>query len=297
MNVQRFLAAAWASVHGPNEPRRLLLSVLEARFAGLGVSAAPRPLDWAALSAAAFDLPFEFAAVRVGNPLAERSATAGLASTKDGERQLARTAVQQAVGVARQVGCPRLVLDVGVVPVFGEVDAEDLGDPQTAWTKDQVGALVARRNAGRIAALERVCRELFDLTKSFPDMEFSVTQSRSLRAVLDVETLRLVVEDLGSRRLGYWHDAALCARRQQVLGEAQGEWLEAFGNRLKGMSLGDSSQDGLYLPPGAGGVDYALLASYVPRTGAPLPVVLELDASVPPGELAGMRSCLDKHGL
>lgn len=297
MDVQRFLAAAWASVHGPSEPRRLLLSVLEAGFAGLAASAAPRPLDWTALRAAAADLPFEFPVVRVGNPLAERSATAGFAGTKDSERRAARQAVQQAVAVARLVGCPRLVLDVGVVPVFGDLDAEDLGDPQAVWTKERAGALMARRNTGRIQALERVCRELFDLIKSFPGIDFSLTQSRSLRAVLDVEAMRLVVEDLGARRLGYWHDAGLCARREQVLGEPPGEWLESFGNRLRGMTLGDASPDGLYLPPGAGGVDYGLLASYVPRTGAPLPVVLELDASVPPGELAGMHSCLDKHGL
>jgi hypothetical protein len=44
-------------------------------------------------------------------------------------------------------------------------------------------------------------------------------------------------------------------------------------------------------------VDYPLLASYVRRSGAPTPVVLELDLAVPPGELAGMRSFLDKFGL
>jgi sugar phosphate isomerase/epimerase len=297
MDVQRFLAAAWASVHGPSEPRRLLLSVLDAGFAGLAVSAAPRPLDWAALRAAAADLPFDFAVVRVGNPLAERSATAGLASAKDGERKAARLAVQQAVAVGRQIGCPRVVLDAGVVPVFGDLEAEDLGDPQTVWTKERAGPLLARRKTGHVPALERLCRELFDIIKSFPDMDFSLTQSRSLRAVLDVEAMRLVIEDLGARRLGYWHDAGLCARREQVLGEPPGEWLESFGNRLRGMTLGDASPDGLYLPPGAGGVDYGLLASYVPRAGSALPAVLELDVSVPPGELAGMHSCLDKHGL
>jgi hypothetical protein len=40
-----------------------------------------------------------------------------------------------------------------------------------------------------------------------------------------------------------------------------------------------------------------MLATYVPNSGAPLPVVLELDVSVPASELPGMRSCLDKFGL
>lgn len=297
MHVQRFLAAAWASVHGPSDPKHLLVSVLEARFAGLAMAPGPRALDIAALGAAAADLPVEFAATRANDPLAEHSSTAGFASARDGERQLARRAVHEAVVTARTVGNPLVVLDVGVVPMVGEIAAEDLGDPQVRWTKEAADALLARRKVGRNAAVDRVCRELFDRIRDYPDVHFCLTQSRSLRGILDVAALRDICEDLAGKRVGYWHDAAICARRQQVLGEPAGEWLEAFGNRCRGMSLGDASPDGLYLPPGAGGVDYGMLGSYVPSSGAPLPVVLELDVSVPANELPGMRSCLDKFGL
>jgi sugar phosphate isomerase/epimerase len=297
MRVQRFLASAWASVHGPSDPRRLLLTLLDAKFAGLAVSPGPRPILCEALREAAADLPIAFAAVRVANPLAEHSATAGFAAAKVGERQVARAAIEQAVGMARTLGCAVVVFDPGVVPMPGEIEAEDLGDPKYRWTPERAQALQARRKAGRNAAVDRVCRELFDLIKSFPDIEFCLTAGRSVRAVLDPAAMRDICEDLGHRRPGYWHDAALTARRQAVLGEAQGEWLESFGNRCRGMSLGDANDDGLYLPPGSGGVDYSLLASYVRRTGALLPVVLELDLAVPPGELAGMRSFLDKYGF
>lgn len=297
MHVQRFLASAWASVHGPSDPKQLLVSVLEARFAGLALAPGPRALDVGALSAAAGDLPIEFAAVRANDPLAERSATVGFASNRDGERQLARRAVHEAVVTARTIGQPIVVLDVGVVPMVGDIPAEDLGDPQVRWTKEAADALQARRKVGRNAAVDRVCRELFDRIRDYPDVHFCLTQSRSLRAILDVAALRDICEDLAGKRVGYWHDAAICARRQQVLGEPSGEWLEVFGNRCRGMSLGDASPDGLYLPPGAGGVDYGMLASYVPSSGAALPVVLELDVSVPANELPGMRSCLDKFGL
>ncbi|MBL8751909.1 MAG: hypothetical protein JNK15_01305 [Planctomycetes bacterium] len=297
MTVQRFLGAAWASVHGASDPRRLLVSVLEARFAGLGTSQAPRPLDWVALRAAAADLPFAFAPVRVGNPLAEHSATRTFVSTKDGERDVAVKAIQQAAVTARQVGVPRVVLDLGVVPLFGDIEAEDLGDPSYTWTHERAAAIRARAHAGRNGALDRACRALFGVVKSMPDIEFCVTQSRSARALVEPSTLQDLFEDLHHLRLFYWHDAALAARREQVFGEAQGEWLERFGNRCRGLSLGDASADGLYLPPGAGGVDYAGLASYVPRTGAALPAVVELDTGVPPAELPGVRSCLDKFGL
>ncbi|HEB52589.1 MAG TPA: hypothetical protein ENI87_04955 [bacterium] len=297
MQVQRFLASAWASVHGPSDPNALLVSVLDNGFGGLAASPGPRPVAWSALRAAAADLPVAFPVVRGNNPVDERSSTAALCSHSEGERSVAHRAVADAVRVARELGTPRVVLDLGVVGIPGEIEAEDVGEPGYDWNQERAHALLARRKVGRDAAVDRACRELFSIVKSFPDMHFCVTQSRSLRAVLDPEALQDIVEDLGGRRLGYWHDAALCARREQILGEAQGIWLETFGNRLQGMTLGDASPDGLYLPPGAGGVDYGLCATYVPRTGSPLPVVLELDLSVTPGELAGMRSCLDKYGL
>ncbi|MBM3974673.1 MAG: hypothetical protein FJ301_11295 [Planctomycetes bacterium] len=297
MRVQRFLASAWASVHGPHDPRRLWVSALEARFAGLAASPGPRAVDWSALAAAAADLPAQFGAVRAVDPLVGPAPAVGLGAAKDGERLAAAKAVQHAIAISRIVDCPLVVLDLGVVPVFGEIADEDLGDPQVSWSKERVDALLARRKVGRNAAVDRVCREVFALTRAFPDVAFCLTQSRSLRAVADVDALQDVYEDLAPQRVYYWHDGALAARRAQVGLEAQGEWLESFGNRLRGMTLGDAGPSGIYLPPGAGGVDYALLASYAPKSGHPIPGVVELDASIPPTEMPGIRSCLDKFGL
>lgn len=297
MHVQRFLGSAWASVHGPKDPQALVVSLLEAGFTGLSASPGPRPVSWADVRAAANDVPVHFPCVRAANPLADRSALSSLCSLADGERAVAHRAVADAVGCAMTLGTKVVVLDVGVVPVHGEIEAEDVNEPSYDWNHERAQALLARRKVGRDGAVDRACRELFAIIKSFPDMQFCVSPGRSLRSVLDPEALRDILEDLGGRSLGYWHDAGICARREQILGEAQGEWLESFGNRLQGITLGDASGDGLYLPPGAGGVDYGLVASYVPRAGNPFPVVLELDLSVAPGEMPGMRSCLDKYGL
>ena len=297
MRVQRFLASAWATVHGPHDPRQLWIRALEGRFAGLAASPGPRAVDWSALAAAAADLPARIGAVRAVDPLVEPSPTVGFAAGRDGDRQAATRAVQHAVAIGRTVDCPLVVLDIGVVPVVGEIEQEDLGDPQCQWPRERVDALLARRKVGRNTAVDRVCRELFGLVRAFPDMAFCLTQGRSLRSVVDAAVLRDVYEDLAHQRLFFWHDAGLAARRQQIGLEAQGEWLEEFGNRLRGMTLGDAGPDGLYLPPGAGGVDYGMLAGYAPKSGPPLPVVVELDVAVPASELPGVHSCLDKHGL
>lgn len=297
MHVQRFLGSAWASVHGSKDPQKLLVSLLEGDFAGLAASPGPRPIEWPLVRDAAVDLPVRFACVRASNPLAERSALSSLCSQSEGERAVAHGVIRDAVECAQIIGSDTVVLDLGVVGVTGDVEAEDLAEPSYEWTHERAHALLARRKVARNAFVDRACRELFAVVKSFPDIHFCVVQGRSLRSVLDLEAMQDIVEDLGGRRLGYWHDAAICARREQILAEPQGEWLEDFGNRLMGMTLGDASSDGLYLPPGSGGVDYGLCASYVPRTGTAFPVVLELDLSVAPGEMAGMRSCLDKYGL
>lgn len=297
MHVQTLLASTWASIHGPGHPRQFLIWLLEARFAGLAGGPVSRPLDWRALVDAAHDLPVRFPVVRVANTNATTPLRAGLAAAKEGERDVAVQAVRQAVAIARVLGSRQIVLDLGTVPVVGEVADDDLGDPGIAWTAERAQALLARRKVARNAALDRVCRVVFGLCREFADFRFSLCTGRSLLSIADRAALQDVYEDLASLELGYWHDAALCARRQQVLGEPQGEWLEAFGNRLVGMGLGDSSSEGLYQPPGSGGVDYALVASYVRRSGTPTPAVLDLDPAVPASELPGIRSCLAKHGL
>ena len=93
MQVQRFLAASWATVHGPSDPAKLLVSLLENGFAGLSASPGPRAVDWSALRAAAAELPVRFAGVRAGAPLSDRSPMMGLTAESAGEREVARRAV------------------------------------------------------------------------------------------------------------------------------------------------------------------------------------------------------------
>jgi sugar phosphate isomerase/epimerase len=297
MPVERFLGGAWTSVHGPGDPLSLPGWVLDAGFRGFVPGPGPRPIDWRAVDAARRNMPMRIPAVRAASPLGVPSGTSGLASTRDGEQRAAAQVVGDAVSLATDLGTRIVILDVGLVPVIGDVGNEDLGDPTYRWTTDAAHALTARAKAVRNPALDRVCRALFAFSRSYPEIRLALTPGRSLRSIADRAGLEAIFEDLASLSLGYWHDAAVAARRQQVLGEAQGEWVDCFRNRLVGMTLGDASGDGMYLPPGAGGVDWSLLANYVPSSAKPLPAAIELDPSVHPGELPGVRSFLDKFGL
>lgn len=297
MAVDRHLGVAWASVHAPHDPRSLLVWLLERKFHGLGAAPATRYMDWVAVREVASDLPVSFPVVRAGSFLAEVEPTAGVASSSDGDQQVAHAAVAEAVRIARVLGTPHVVLNPGLVPILGEIEHQDLGDPSAGWTPERARALLARRATGLAPALDRTCRFLHAVARRYPEFRFSLTTGRNLRTVADRQGLEAIYEDLASLGLGYWHDAAVVARRDQLLGESQGEWLEQFGRRLSGLSMGDASEEGLGLLPGTGVVDWAALAAATPRAGHALPAVLELDPAVDPREMPGARSFLDRHGL
>lgn len=297
MAVERFLGGAWLAVHGPADPRRLGIWLLEAKFRGAIPSPGPRVVDWNAVRAAAGDLPLRWPAVRAASPLSDKNPLAPLASAKEAEQQQAIAVLAAAARQGRDLGVRTVVFDPGLVPVLGDPGPEDLGEPGIVWNKDAAAPLLARRKIGINAALDRVCRVLHGLCRSLPDVQFALTAGRSLRTVGDLAGLEAIFEDLPQLKLAYWHDAAVAGRRQQIGLEAQGEWLEKLCNRCVGLSLGDASPDGLYLVPGAGGVDWPLLASYVRGRSKPLPAALELDPGVAPEELPGLHSFLSKFGL
>ena len=299
MPVNRYLGATWASVHGPADPRRLCIWTLERGFRGLTPSPTPRPIDWDAVRSTAEDLPFDLSGAWRLAPLSagDEGPDRGLGSKSAGDQGLARTAIQTALRAANRVGLHKLILEPGAVPFPGERGPVDLADPACRWTKDALAAQSARRKVGETRALDAACRALFELSRAFPDDVFCLTASRCVDGLGTPAGLGLIFEDLPRVRLAYWHEASVCACRQDRLGEPQGEWLERFGPRLAGVTLGDWSEERLHAPPGSGLVDYALLASYLSGVGARFPVVLELDPAVPPSEITGVRSFLEKFGL
>ena len=298
MGVERFLGAAWASVHGPADPRALLTWTLEQGFRGLLAAPAPRPIDWSGVRRALRALPATVVAVRIGSILtADDRPDAGLASSHAGERASAAAAVADAVRQAGELGAQRVVLEPGIVTVPGEPRATDLGDASAQWTPEAARTQLARRNAGLERALDASCRSLHALCRQFPETDFALTASRHVFGLGEAGSLEAIFEDLAGFRLSYWHDAPAEARRCELLGESPGRGLESFGNRISGMTLGDSADGQLYLPPGAGGVDYALVSAYRTRHAGRFPVVLELDPAVDPGEISGVLAFLSKFGL
>jgi len=298
MAVHRFLGAAWASVHGPSDPRAFLTWMLESGLVGLVPGPAPRALPWRDILAAAADLPVRWVAWRHHSVLqSDRVPPTGPAATIPGERDAFLGGLAATVEFARRAGCPQVILEPGAVAVRGEAGPRDLFDPAVAWTRDLASSQRARRNVGLDRALDQACRTMFEVLRRFDDVRFCLTPSRDVLSLGDVQGFEAILDDLKHPRLTYWHDTSVVARRCQLLPEEEGEWLQAFANRMSGLTLGDSG-DGLpYAPPGTGTVDHKLLASYVRRSSASTATVLELDPGVDQAELGGAMAFLDKFGL
>jgi sugar phosphate isomerase/epimerase len=296
MAVTRYLSGAWAAVHGPAEPGALLRWTLERGFQGLVAGPGPRARDWRAFAPPLAKLPVRIAAVRAGAVgEVERRPERGLASAHPGERQAAMAVIGDAVAIGAELGCRHVILEPGSVAVPGERGPADLGDARLGWTPDGARAQRSRRNAGLEAALDAVCRSLFALQRRHPQAVFCLTGTRDAFGLGEPQALGLILDD--RRDVRYWHDAAVAARHEELFGTPQGEWLHPLSKSLSGMTLGDSAEGRMDLPPGAGRVDWPLLASYRLPSARGFPVVIELDPAVPSAEIPGVHAFLGKIGL
>lgn len=276
----------------------MLTWTLDRGFRGLFAAPAPRMVDWLGLRRVCGNLPFRFGGVRVSAiDEVSKPAEAGLGSRNVGEQTAAIAAVSGAVDFARRLGCGRIVLDPGLVPVVGEVLYTDLSDRRANWTVDSARALFARRKRHLDQALDCLCRSLHQLCRSHEDVLFCLTLSRNALGLGEAAALAAVFEDLARYRIGYWHDTVAAACRETWLSQEPGEILEIGSKVLKGMTLGDFANGEAGLPPGAGGVDYPLLSAYRQPSDRDFPVVAELNPGVDPGEIPGIHAYLNKFRL
>lgn len=299
VTVLRCLAGAWLGVHAPSDPRAMLVWLLERGCRGVVAGPGPRAVRWAAVAEARHSLPVAFPAVRLAatsTPLRARP-EAGIASANDGERDMALRALGAAVAQAAALGTTSVIFEPGLVRVPGEGGVSDVADPAAGLTREHAAAWMARRNAMLDRALDAACRFLHRATRAFPDARLCLTGSADLLGLGEPTALAAIFEDLPNARLAYWHDAPVAARRQELLGVSQGEWLQGVRDRLVGMTVADPADGLLYGLPGSGKVDYALLASYKSTRSRTLAVVLELAPAIEPSELPGALAFLDKFGL
>ncbi|MEZ5989931.1 MAG: hypothetical protein R3F30_12560 [Planctomycetota bacterium] len=290
------LGGAWLAVHGPDRPRDLLIRCLELGFDAVLPGPGPRPRAWAALAEVWDDLPIRAPAIRVDGLL--QPERGNLASDQASEVQEVHRRVEGAAALGRKLRTRVLILEAPRLLLEGFEDEEgELSAARTAWSPDRWRALVARLDLVRDRALERCCRNLFQISKSFPDMQLCLTESSSAASLSEPGVVAAIRSDLERQGVGYWHRPAVVARRGRLGGAGPEETLELLGDSMVGTDLSDCREADLLAPPGSGIVDFGLLAPYMKGLRIDRPGVLEADPSVSIEELGQARSYLRKYGV
>jgi hypothetical protein len=96
-----------------------------------------------------------------------------------------------------------------------------------------------------------------------------------LEDLLSLQAVEWALDDLSKQGVGYWHNTVRIHQRFCAGLPNQGAWLEAFAPRMLGVHLADASEQERGLPPGAGEIDFKLVAEYLPKDAAR---VLEVDS-------------------
>lgn len=189
-----------------------------------------------------------------------------LTSTDGTGREEAIRGARLAADAGSALGARTVILRVGPIPRPDPSPGEGsllavapAGGPPHADSREGRAALDRRHEE---AVLDRVCRSLFELCRSRPEVTFCLAPPATSDEIPQRHHLDMILGDVRAPNLRYWHDPARCHRLERLgLGRHE-SWLDGIASRLHGMSLHDAAGNEAGLPPGTGEIDFALLGFY-----------------------------------
>ncbi|MDA1260811.1 MAG: hypothetical protein O3A20_09340 [Planctomycetota bacterium] len=189
---------------------------------------------------------------------------------------------------------PMLIVPAGSEPLTGAHERGErlLGRLRAGDIMEGDEALEELGRGSQRAAekhLQELALTLHSLMREAPGLKIALAPGPSPAALLTPDRLALLLADLPDPALGLWHDPADAESRAAFGLPPAGAWLDRFRGRILGVTLCDSAGGGDRLPPGAGTVDWPLLAEYLPRGAVR---VLDLAPSYPEEWLAEARTLL-----
>jgi sugar phosphate isomerase/epimerase len=207
--------------------------------------------------------------------------------------------VRGAASYAKTVGAPLVVIHLGehALDRRKERDAELRARLATTGIDDET-TRIARALASDLdrrleGDLDRACRNLFALAKAEPEIRFAVATPDSFAGFPNHRALGLLLSELRTVGIGYWHDVGIAAQHERVgLAPANG----FAGNHsafIVGAALHDLAGSEIHLPPGSGELDFRAIRDALPDAAER---VLEVDARFAAREVALAVSFLGSTG-
>lgn len=130
----------------------------------------------------------------------------------------------------------------------------------------EIRSFVARVQKKGQRQLEHLCRSIHTLLTEFPGARIALEPGMHYNDLLSFEAMGWVLDDLAGKGLGYWHDTGRLHMREQAGLPPQGQWLDAYADRMFGTHLHDAADGYCEMPPGAGEVDFRLVRGYLTRS-------------------------------
>lgn len=183
------------------------------------------------------------------------------------DAELARRSAEVVIATATQLAPLKarfLVLDGGYVAMPGLPEKQALLDEVLDCDEDDDTCKVVSSRHSQIdearadQQLEHLCRGLHRIGKELPGLPVCVVTPDSPFGLLQPDRMAHVLSDLPD--VGYWHSTSSAALLRKLGGPKEGDWIERFSKRLKGVYLCDMLGGHGEQPPGLGEIKFNELA-------------------------------------
>jgi sugar phosphate isomerase/epimerase len=194
-----------------------------------------------------------------------------LGSLDEDSRECALNCVRRHIRLAQKYGCPTVIVrgceveDKALQDEADKLVTRTLRDGVSDESRNEVRDLVARVEKKGHRQVEHLCRSLHTLLGEFPETKLALEPGPGFMDLLNFDVTGWVLDDLSKHGLSYWHDTARVQLCERAGLPTQGQWLDAYADKMVGVHLQDSAEGQCEMPPGTGEVDFKLVAGYVPR--------------------------------
>ena len=207
------------------------------------------------------------------SPRGMRAYDLNLAAIDEDERVEAVWFARQTIGHAARLGARAVVLHMGHVPVSRETQREFhrmwhqgmMGTPEYRGLHEGIPALRARSAGRHLERALRTLRELEPLAAEHGVM-LGIETRHNMHELPNIDEAGVMLSETSPEVVGYWHDTGHAATHELLGYATHEEWLSRYSHRLIGIHLHDMNVERDHQCPGAGELDWNMIASYLPAS-------------------------------
>jgi sugar phosphate isomerase/epimerase len=234
------------------------------------------------------------------DPRSENMSGSKLGSLDEDQREMSINSLRRHIRLAQRYGAPVVIVrgceveDKTLRDEAERLHARLVREGPSDELMEKVRELVLQVQKKGQRQVEHVCRSLYTVMSEFPQTRIAVEAGSNFVDLFNFQSVGWMLEDLGRHGLCYWHDTGRIHQRERAGLPTQGQWLDAYANKMLGLHLQDSAENNVEMPPGTGEVDFKLVANYLPSNAER---VLEVNPRHGRAEILGAVQFLVKHNF